>query len=548
MRAALLLLLALFAGRPGAPSNLSVFRLSDGDGELEWISPCSFRLARYWGKAPPSGQAINPEMVKVSQSDRGSSVRFSTGCLTVEVEKATLRLEVSGQAGRVMTDAAAPQKTAQGLVVERAAVPGEAYFGLGPRAAPSADLRGLEITAARPLLISSLGYGEFFPMGGSCLYDLARARPDRRRVTLKGTDHVEYFFYYGPTPREILGEHASIAGTFSGYDSKAFRILESSEVPRAATRIAVRGPGSWTSLEESVRSLVHASWSALLVPALDLSPYEAGPDLLFARAAQLGAAVPVVYASLPRGGQGALQETYRRTAEMRKRLTPYLATCAYEARQFGFPMIRPIAMQSPGDRQAAARETTEFMLGEALLIAPIFTPEAHRTVYLPAGAWTNLRTSQIYKGRQTIRIQAVQDELPMFAKHVSILPLAPPEDRDLLTLNYFAGGAAECLLMEEDREAVSQFHAAPAGGIMRLEIQSAKRRTCEWIVRHAGPCREVVSGGAAYVQVKSSDELRPGSWFFDQAKNEIHIQCLVSAGEERIIHVTPGSRPLAEKL
>ncbi|MBI4875386.1 MAG: hypothetical protein HY822_12200 [Acidobacteria bacterium] len=519
-------------------ANQTVFPLSDGRGELEWVSPCSFRVARYWGKAPAGETPINPEAVPVTGSDRGATVRFATGCVTVEVEKATLRLEVTGRAGRVLVDAAAPRRTPQGLVVERAALPGESFFGLGPRADPSADLRGRRVAAARPLLISSLGYGEFFPLSGSYVYDLALSQPDRRRVVLQGLDRVEYFIYYGVTPREILEEHAALTGTFAALDSRAFQLLEPAQVPRSATRIAARGQGSWTSLRETVQSLVHASWSALLVSAVDLSPYQNAPDLLFARAAQLGAVVPILYAVPHRPGP------LRWTQEMRRRLTPYLVTCAYEARQFGFPMLRPIAMQSPGDREAAARETTEFMLGDALLAAPIFTPAGRRTVYLPAGTWTNLRTDQVYRGRQTIDIQAAENELPLFAKHASVLPLASLDEADLLTLTYFAGHGAEFLLLEEDANAVSQFHAAPAGDMLRLEILSARERTYEWIVRHASSCGKVVSGGVEFTPVKSRCELRTGTWFRDPANNEIRIRTLVPAGSERILHLETGDSTL----
>jgi len=514
-----LIFLALSSGTAAAQSNLSVFELADGSGEVEWITPCSFRVARYWGTARPLEQAINPEAVGAKRADYGSAARFSTGCLSVEVEKATLRIDVTAGGRRILADAAPPRKTAQGFVVERAAPPQELYFGLGPRAAPKADLRGQNIAAGKALMISNLGYAESFPLGGDCTYDMGRSQADRRRVTIRGPDRVEYLFFYGPTPREALIEHARVMGTFDPLDAAAFGILRPGEVPKAATRIAVRGAG------------VHASWSALLVSALDLSPYQAAPEPVRRRAAQLASVVPIVYASPP-------EAFISSAAAMRRRLTPYLITCAYEGRQLGVPMIRPVGMQSPGDLPAAADLTDQFMLGDALLVAPVVTPAAERTVYLPAGTWTDLRTNRIYTGRQTVKIEAGL-ALPIFAKHIAVLPLRQEGDADLLELHYFSGPAAEYLLMEEDGAGVSQFHAAPAGAIVRLEVISAKKRVYEWVLHHAASCRRVTSAGVDSAPVDAVGKLKPGSWFYDRQRKQVRIRWALAAGEELIIHVTP---------
>jgi len=518
-----------------APPNLISLRLRDGAGELEWISPCSFRVARYWGQAPPPAQPVNPEAVSVSRTDLDAALRFKTECLAVDVEKATLRLQVNSATGMVMADAAPPARTPEGFVVERASPDGEQYFGLGPRATPEANLRGQRIMAAKPLLLSSLGYGESFPLGGACVYDLARTSPGRRRISIRGPDHLEYLFCYGPTPREILMEHARIMGAFVAFDSKAFGILDQNSVPGAATRIATHGAGSWKSLEESVRSVVHMSWSGLLVGALDFSPYDGATGPLFTRAAQLAGLFPILYLSAARRPA----EVYRPIAEWRKQLEPYLFSCAFEARQLGIPMVRPIAMQSPGDLAAAAADTSAFMLGDALLVAPVFDASGSRSLYLPAGTWTRLSTHQVYKGRRTIQLQAGRHEIPLFVKHTSVLPLASREEPGPWRLHYFAGFAAECLLMEESAEAVSQFHAAPAGDLLRLEILSARQRTYEWVIRHLRPPGRVTTGGKDLAAVDSPEKLKPQSWLYDRTRGQLHIRCVVPAGGEQVIQVIP---------
>jgi hypothetical protein len=540
MWVSLLVAAALSPSPAPAAANRTTFPLADGRGEIEWISPCSFRVSRYWGRAEPPGEALTPEPIKVSIRGRGRVLRLATDCVAVEVERETLRIAVTGRTGPVLSDAAPPRRSASEIVVERLAPAREAFFGLGPRASESANLRGLEVAAVKPLLLSSLGYGEFFAPGPGYFYDLARGAAERRRVTIRGADRLQYILHYGPTPREILAEHARVAGTFSDYGPDSLGLLRPREVPRAATRIGVRGEGSWKSLEESVRSLVHASWSALLVPALDIAPYEGGPQILFQRAAQLGAVAPVLYRSGERSREAA---ALRQAEELRRQLAPYLTTCLYEAQQFGLPLIRPIAMQSPGDGPAAAAETAEFMLGDAILVAPVFSPAGAKRVYLPAGTWTDLHTNLIHKGRQTISIQPEANRTPLFAKHMNVLPLASLDHPGLLLLNYFAGGAAECLLIDRDGDSVSQFHAAPAGDLLRLEILSGAAREYEWVVRHAQPCGRVAAAGTDYERITPTAALKPGSWFYDPLKREIRIRCAAGRGEEVVLHLVNEPSP-----
>ena len=518
-------------------SNVFALKLSDGGGEVEWISPSSFRFARFWGPAKVRLRPIKQEAIKVTAEESKSHLQFSTRHLKVEVEKSGLRFRVKTTDGPVMEDAAEIRRENDGIVIERDAPAKERYYGLGPRIAASVDLRGQRIRAAKPFMISSLGYGEYHAAPGTYIYDLAGLRPDRRRITIEGGNRVEFFFYYGPTPKEILEEHAAVAGRIQSPDSSKFAILAADQVPKAATVLSAPGEGAWTTLRDSIRSMAHLSMSAMLLPAFDLSPYQSGDGALLERAAQLGGVAPILFAS--KAGLGRLRKSpvYQKTAETRERLTPFLLAYAQEAREQGLPFIRPLAMMFPNDEQGV-REIDEFMLGDELLIAPVCAPEGQQTVYLPRGIWTDLRTNQVYKGRQSIEVRAAADELPMFARNGGILPLASLEESGPLALHYFPKLAAEFFLLEEDIGEYSQVHASPAVDFLRLEIESMAARTYEWVVHHTGPCGRVAAvGGPEYALVKRPGELKPGAWFYDQARNNLHIRTSVAAKENQIVNV-----------
>jgi alpha-glucosidase len=77
----------------------------------------------------------------------------------------------------------------------------------------------------------------------------------------------------------------------------------------------------------------------------------------------------------------------RRYIGLRYRLMPYLYTLFEEASRTGAPVVRPLVWEFPRDPRVA-RRADSFMVGPAVLVAPVSEPGAsERAVYLPAGIW-----------------------------------------------------------------------------------------------------------------------------------------------------------------
>jgi len=517
-------------------ANLFSFRAPDGWGEVEWISGSSFRWTRVWGRALEKGRPIKAEPVEVSRKDLGDRWEFTSNYLVVEVEKSGLKFRVMSAEGKVLAEMLTVRQEPGAVVLEFGAEKSERYYGLGVRAAAELNLRGQVVRAGKPFLVSSLGYGEYYGAPGNYVFDLAQGQAERRQVRIEGGDRVEYYFHYGPSPKEVLEEQMAL-GT-PGADLKAadFGILEAAAVPAGVGKLAAPGEASWTSLRDSIHSLMHAGLSAVLASALDLGPYLGAEGALLERATQLGGVMPVVWVSRP-GGAVREGAAYRRVLEMRKRLTPLLVTYAQEARERGFPMVRPLALQFAADREAW-KWTDEFLLGDELLIAPVYTPENRREVYLPRGIWTDLRSNRVYQSRQTVQVEAAPEELPMLAKNGSIVPLAPLGAGEPWALHYFPKLGAEFFVLEEDLGDYTLLHAAPALEVVRLEIESLKDRDYEWVVHHTGPCRKVAQvDGPEYREAGSLKELKPGRWFYDRERNNVHIRARAGANQDHIINV-----------
>src|SRR5205823_1305670 len=150
---------------------------------------------------------------------------------------------------------------------ERTAPPHVRFYGLGAREDGAVDLRGTRTAAIKPFLISSAGYGEWHVAPGSYSFDLGRAKADRCRIEIHGASKVDYYFFFGPTPKEILEQHMLVDAPMERISPSKFQLLRPSELPPQATILNRR------SLAETIHSFINGSLSGVLLPALSLDPF-----------------------------------------------------------------------------------------------------------------------------------------------------------------------------------------------------------------------------------------------------------------------------------
>ncbi len=516
-------------------SQTSAIGLADGALSITWITPSTFHYCRTWGeeKCTPPGAAAGEE-VKVTSADAGGRLRLASEFVVVSVTRADGRLQVFNSRGALLFDEPSPAaRTADAIVAERAAGADEAFFGLGVRGDESADARGRVLPNAGPFLVSSAGYGIHHVGPGSYTFDLAATRTDRWQVTIRGAQRIEYYFYFGPGYKAVLEEHRTIAEP-SGTSS--FGILNRDGLPRGAEVAGAGSKGTWETLAEAVRQLVHASLSGVVQPVFDLAPYRDGDDALYRRAAQVAMVAPLI-CDAPGGTLPTAQARARaELAEWRRRITPFLLTYVQEIRDQGYPVLHPLAMQYPGDAEGL-RLTGQFLVGDELLAAPIVTPGNHRRVYFPMGNWTDLRTNRVYPGRKWAEIESPPEAIPLFLRNGSILPLESATPGGPLALHYTPRLAAEFFLYEPDTSEYGQAHASPALDRMRLEIYSRKTREYEWVVHHLPEVREVLQEESVLNPVEDRGALAPGRWFYDKERGNLHVVVAAAAGETRVTHI-----------
>lgn len=92
-----------------------------------------------------------------------------------------------------------------------------------------------------------------------------------------------------------------------------------------------------------------------------------------------------------------VQDVFRRSAEMKYRLMPYVYAQAKECTEKGLPMLRALFVEFPHD-PGAWRVDDEYLFGSQILIAPLLESGiTRRTVYLPAGKWIDYQTGKTYE-------------------------------------------------------------------------------------------------------------------------------------------------------
>ena len=190
---------------------------------------------------------------------------------------------------------------------------------------------------------------------------------------------------------------------------------------------------TYPSMAESLRGGLSFSLSGFSYWSHDISGFEHGatPDL-YKRWTQFGLLsthsryhgnteykVPWFY------GEEAVDVT-RKFSKLKNSLMPYLWRQAILSSKTGIPMMRPMLLDFIDDETSHYLDR-QYMLGENLLVAPIFNELGNVRYYAPKGKWTNLLTNDKVNGGWQQETHGYET-LPLLVKENTILPIGCNED------------------------------------------------------------------------------------------------------------------------
>ena len=149
-------------------------------------------------------------------------------------------------------------------------------------------------------------------------------------------------------------------------------------------------------------------------------------------------------------------EVLRFFTELKCSLMPYLFAQACKTHESGLPMMRPMVLEYPGDPVCAYLDR-QYLLGDQLLVAPIFNEEGIASYYLPKGRWTHLLSNIQVEGGSYNKEAYDYFSLPLFAKEGSLIPLSSEHTKTDYAYNNHVTFNLFCL--EEGKKTEAAVHA-----------------------------------------------------------------------------------------
>ncbi len=194
-------------------------------------------------------------------------------------------------------------------------------------------------------------------------------------------------------------------------------------------------------------------------------------------------------------------------------LMPYLYSSACQTAQTGLPMMRAMILEFPEDPSCDYLDR-QFMLGDSLLIAPVFNEEGIVSYYLPEGTWTSLLTGEKIRGGGWKKEKHGYMSMPIMVRENSILAMGKNDTRpdynysDGVTLHLFElkdGMAAKAFIADIHGKTDLEVSMKREAGRITVEASNAGKpwniclRGISGIKEVAGGCH---TNGAKGVEIK----------------------------------------------
>jgi alpha-D-xyloside xylohydrolase len=119
----------------------------------------------------------------------------------------------------------------------------------------------------------------------------------------------------------------------------------------------------------------------------------------------------------------ALEARCREIIGWRMQLVPYLLAAFQRYKEDGTPPFRALVLDSPQDKRLFAVDD-QYMVGDRIMVAPLFAGEPERIVVLPAGQWHDFWTGESVGGGTELKVAASSVNIPVYIKSGSVVPWA----------------------------------------------------------------------------------------------------------------------------
>jgi alpha-D-xyloside xylohydrolase len=164
-------------------------------------------------------------------------------------------------------------------------------------------------------------------------------------------------------------------------------------------------------------------------------------------------------------------------------LMPYLYRAAMQAHEQGTPMLRAMLLEFPDDSMCAHLDL-QYMLGDSLLVAPVFSHDGNVTYYVPQGRWTNLLNGEQVEGPGWKRETHGFMSLPLLVRPNAVIPMGSHSDRpdydysEGVTLHIYSfddGYSTKVEISSLDGKIETTFEIERKGDSIHIQRQGAEK-------------------------------------------------------------------------
>jgi len=118
----------------------------------------------------------------------------------------------------------------------------------------------------------------------------------------------------------------------------------------------------------------------------------------------------------------AMETRCREIIGWRMSLVPYLMAAFQQYGKDGTPPFRALVLDYPRDPRVASVDD-QYLIGDRMMVAPLFAGEAQRKVVIPAGeGWHDFWSGVAVPGSSTISVASDLERIPVYVKAGTVIP------------------------------------------------------------------------------------------------------------------------------
>ncbi|WP_105645106.1 alpha-xylosidase [Cronobacter malonaticus] len=166
-------------------------------------------------------------------------------------------------------------------------------------------------------------------------------------------------------------------------------------------------------------------------------------------------------------------DVVRHFTQLKCRLMPYLYRQSVSARECGTPVMRAMMLEFPDD-PACDYLDRQYMLGDSVLVAPVFSEAGDVAFYLPPGRWTHLWHNDELDGGRWHKQRHDFLSLPVYVRDNTLLALGNNEQKP--DYAWHEGTAFQLFNLADGAEARCEVPAANGETVFTLCVKREGKR------------------------------------------------------------------------